>query len=297
MEIGDWPATAGMAATYRRARELGIETNLAEIEAFGFTVIPPERTGVSRDFCAALLARLQEISAEEDAEAVELNKHDTRPAAGRQLFHLLSRDPLFIDAMMHPITRTMAAYLLGQSVRLFSMVAFLKEGAAGPTRMHTDSVGVPTPLPAYAAVCNVSWILTDYTVENGTFGMVPTSHRWCRHPTEQEQPEFAGGKLAEGMYVPILAEPGSLVVFSGNTWHCTFPKTSADLRAHVATSFCRNYMYPAESYDDMPEELIETNGPEFARLLGRQAWQGYRASGPKLENILAVYPSYQNAFG
>lgn len=297
MEIGDWPATAGMAATYRQARELGIETNLAEIEAFGFTVIPPERTGVGADFCAALLGRLQEIAGEEDAAAVDLNKHDARPAAGRQLFHLLNRDPRFIEAMMHPITRTMASYLLGQSVRLFSMVAFLKEGTATPTRMHTDSVGVPTPLPAYASVCNVSWILTDYTVENGTFGMVPTSHRWCRHPTEQEQPTFAGGKLAEEMCVPILAAPGSIVVFSGNTWHCTFPKTSAGLRAHVATSFCRNYMYPAESYDDMPEELVAANGPEFARLLGRQAWQGYRASGPKLENILAVYPSYQNAFG
>src|SRR5437588_12689127 len=26
------------------------------------------------------------------------------------------------------------------------------------------------------------WVLTDYTVENGTFYMVPGSHRYCRHP-------------------------------------------------------------------------------------------------------------------
>ena len=59
---------------------------------------------------------------------------------------------------MNPVVRTMGAYMLGVSMRLFSMVAFIKEGQSRPTGMHTDSVGVPTPLPFYGTVCNVSWL-------------------------------------------------------------------------------------------------------------------------------------------
>jgi hypothetical protein len=298
MEIGDWKSMSGMAETYRRARELGLETNLAELETFGFTVIPPEKTGISRDFTRRLLDRLLEIAEDEDALAVDLNKHnDTKPADGRQLFHLLRRDPLFIEAMMHPISRTLGAYMMGQSYLLSNMVAFLKPGPARPTPMHTDSVGVPTPLPFYSSICNISWILTDYTVENGTFGMVPGSHRWCRHPVMTEQPKFVGGMLDEEMLVPVCAEPGSLVVFTGNTWHCTFPKTTDAIRSHVVVAFCRNYVFPGESYDDIPDEVIAEYGPEFARLIGRQAWQGYRFEGPKLERLQAVRPAYQSQHG
>ncbi|MCM8729809.1 phytanoyl-CoA dioxygenase family protein [Hephaestia sp. GCM10023244] len=298
MEIGTWKSMAGMDETYRQAREYGLETNLAELEAFGFTVIPPDKTGAPRDFAARLLDRVVEIAADENAGAVELEKHNaTKPADGRQLFNLLRRDPLFVETMMNPVTRIMGAYMMGQSFRLSSMVAFYKPGPARSTPMHTDSVGVPTPLPAYSSICNISWVLSDYTVENGTFGMVPGSHRWCRHPVATEQPGFIGGALEEGLCVPVCAEPGSLIVFTGNTWHCTYPKTTDAARAHVVVAFCRNYVFPAERYDDMPDDEVARYGPEFARIIGREAWQGYRAEGPKLERLLAVRPAYQSQHG
>jgi len=39
MEIGDWAATRDLNRIYADIRALGLETNLAELEAFGFTVI------------------------------------------------------------------------------------------------------------------------------------------------------------------------------------------------------------------------------------------------------------------
>ena len=39
MEIGDWKATRGLNEAYRAIRTIGLETNLAELDAFGFTVI------------------------------------------------------------------------------------------------------------------------------------------------------------------------------------------------------------------------------------------------------------------
>ena len=299
MEIGNWKSMAGMDETYRQARALGIESNLAELEAFGFTIIEPEKTGAEPDFAARLFERVMAVAKAEDALSVELNKHDDseKPAFGRQLFHLLERDPIFVEAIMNPAVRTMASYLMGMSYRLYSMVAFVKEGSARSTPMHCDSVGVPTPLPHYGTVCNVSWILTDYTPENGTLGMVPGSHRYCRHPTDLEQPKFIGGPMDDALVAPVLARPGSLAVFTGNTWHCTYPKTTPGVRAHIATAFCRNYVNPAESYDDLPDAAIEPYGAEFARMIGRKAWQGYRAEGPKLENMALVRPAYQTQYG
>ena len=299
MEIKDWKSMAGMAAVYRDARAYGIESNIAELETFGFTVIEPDKTGTAPDFAKRLLAAVKKIAAEEDSLAVELNKHEdaAKPAYGRQLFHLLERDPVFVEAVMNPVVRIMAAYLMGLSYRLYSMVAFVKEGSARSTPMHVDSVGVPTPLPAYGSVCNVSWILTDYTEENGTLGMVPGSHRYCRHPTEFEQPRFIGGPMDDAMVTPILAKPGSLAIFTGNTWHCTYPKTSEGLRTHIAIAYCRNFINPAEAYDDLPDATIEAFGPELARMTGRTAWQGYRAEGPKLENMALVRAAYQTQYG
>lgn len=299
MEIKDWKSMAGMAAVYRDARAHGLEANIAELETFGFTVIEPEKTGAPPGFHDRLLQALDRVASQEDALAVELNKHAdaAKPAYGRQLFHLLERDPAFIDAVMNPVVRIMGAYLMGLSYRLYSMVAFMKDGTARSTPMHVDSVGVPTPLPAYGSVCNISWILTDYTVETGTLGMVPGSHRYCRHPTEFEQPKFIGGPMDDAMVTPVMAKPGSLAIFTGNTWHCTYPKTTEGARAHIAIAFCRNFMNPAEAYDDLPDAMLEGQDPELARMIGRSAWQGYRAEGPKLENMALVRPAYQTQYG
>jgi ectoine hydroxylase-related dioxygenase (phytanoyl-CoA dioxygenase family) len=146
-------------------------------------------------------------------------------------------------------------------------------------------------------VCNISWVLTDYREETGTLGMVPGSHRFCRHPTEFEQPKFIGGGLDDAMVTPVNAKPGSLAIFTGNTWHCTYPKTTEGHRAHVAVAFCRNYINPAENYDDLSEEVLAAHGPELARMTGRTAWQGYRAEGPKLENMALVRGAYQSQYG
>jgi len=296
VQIEDWK-TGSMTAIYAEARALGLESNIAELEAFGFTVIEPEKTAAPKDFANRLLEATKAIANAESQSAVALNRHEDKPAFGRQLFHLINKDPIFVDAVMNPAAQAMAKYLMGASYRLYSMVAFLKEGSAKSTAMHSDSSGVPPPLPFYGNVCNISWVLTDYTKENGTLCMVPGSHRLCRHPTPAEQPRFMGGPADDDMCVPIIAKPGSLAVFHGNTWHGTYPKVSDQLRVHVAMALCRNYVNPAEDFSDLPEETVARGGAEFARAIGRSAWQGYRSEGPRLELLRSVYGAQASAFG
>jgi ectoine hydroxylase-related dioxygenase (phytanoyl-CoA dioxygenase family) len=295
VQIDEWK-TGAMTPIYQQIRALGLENNIAELEAFGFTVIEPEKTGAPKDFASRLLKATMALAEKEDAAAVALNSHDNKPAFGRQLFHLINKDPIFVDAVMNPAVQAVGKYLMGASYRLYSMVAFLKEGDAKSTLMHSDSSGVPPPLPFYGNVCNISWILTDYTKENGTLCMVPGSHRLCRHPTQPEHPKFMGGQADDSVCVPIVARPGSLAIFHGNTWHGTYPKVSEGLRVHVATALCRNYVNPGEDFSDLPEEAIARGGAEFARAIGKSAWQGYRAEGPKLERLGSVYGAQTSTF-
>ena len=206
------------------------------------------------------------------------------------------KDPVFAESLMNPCTLTLGRYMMGATCRFYSQVAFFKTGTVGSTYLHSDSTGMPPPLPHYGNVCNISWVLTDYTVESGTFYMVPGSHRFCRHPTELEQPKFMGGVAPDDIGTPVLAEAGSLIVFHGNTWHGTVPKTSDGPRVHVANAFCRNYVNPAEATDDIPVNLVERLGPEFAVILGGEAWQGYHGEGPKIQRMARLRPAQQSPY-
>lgn len=298
MEIGDWKATEGLNELVRGARKLGLERNLLELEAFGFTVVPPHQAA-PKEFVDRLRTAALRVAEDDDPSALDPNAAPS-PVYGRQLFHLLGEDPVFAEAMMNPYTLTLARYMLGMSCRLYTTVIFFKNGPVGCTNLHCDSTGVPAPLPRYGNVCNVSWILTDYTIETGTLYLVPGSHRQCRHPTEQEQPAFMGGAAPDDLGTPVEAEPGSMIVFHGNTWHGTVPKTDRAPRVAVSFGFCRNYVNPAESYDDVPEvvdRVIERHGPEAAALLGRESWQRYGKRGPKFENMMKVSAAHKSQHG
>jgi ectoine hydroxylase-related dioxygenase (phytanoyl-CoA dioxygenase family) len=106
-----------------------------------------------------------------------------------------------------------------------------------------------------------------------------------------------GGPAPNDLGTPVLAEPGSMIVFHGNTWHGSLPKTDPGPRVAVSFGFCRNYVNPAETYDDAPEvidRVIERFGREAAALLGRESWQRYGKQGPKFEHMAKVLPANWN---
>jgi hypothetical protein len=286
MKIGDWPTTPELAGIYRQARALGLESNLAELEAFGFTIVEPDRLAPAK-FQRALAEALKSLCDSEAMDHVLLNGFEAPPTAARNLFHVPAKGPVFVEAMMNPVVLTLAKYLCGASLRLYSTVAFVKSEPGQATRLHSDAIGTPPPLPSGGHMCNASWLLTDYTRQNGCFALVAGSHRYCRHPTAAEQPVVLGGS-GEEICIPIEAPAGSLLIFHGNMWHGAYPKQDHSLRSHIAFAFCRNYVEPAESFDDIPQAEVERWGDEFAGLLGRGRWQGYGSEGPDYARFARV---------
>jgi len=292
MDIGDWQASKELNKVFADVRELDLVSNIAELEAYGFTVVEPHKVK-SEALFERMLAVCKRLSDEADAEGRRMARLVGTEGTdySRILYALINKKPLFAEAVMHPVALTLGRYLMGASARLFTTSAFVKKGKAAPTHLHTDSAGTPPPLYPFGLVCNISWILTDYTKERGTFAMVPGSHRYCRHPTPIEMPKMMGGPNDDAICVPVEAKPGSLIVFNGNTWHGTFPKENEDFRAHVVTGFCRNYIMPAEKFDDVDPSVLDTYGAPLAHLLWRNAWQHYGEEGPGAENLARIWPA------
>jgi ectoine hydroxylase-related dioxygenase (phytanoyl-CoA dioxygenase family) len=284
VEIGNWTSSAEINETFRKARSLGIESNILELEVFGFTIIEPEKAAPP-GMAERLLEATKALVKREDPGHVALNSYEKSNVDGRHLFHLIVKDPVFAEALMNPVVLTLARYMTGQLGRLHATVGFIKQETAKATKLHCDATGVQAPMPPFGTFVNISYILTDYTEENGTLAIVPGSNRWCRPPTQAEQPKCLGG-TNDDICIPVIAKPGSLVVFGGNTWHGAYPKAHNNLRAHLSYGFSRSYILPAEIYDDVPDEMIQQYGPELAQLVGKYDWQGWRSEGPHFDRAV-----------
>lgn len=271
MEIGDWHASRDLNDLYRELRSMDLEPRVAELEAFGFTVLPevlpPQLVDRLR---AAILADTEDRT----GVAPDVDTGATHPGINLAPY-LLGTDPVFEEALLWPETLALVTYLLGQSCLLSSITSHLK-GPGGELPLHADvsGNGVPPPYPHLAMVANCNFALTDYTREGGAFAVVPGSHRWCRPPSGRE---VSLGEGANPDAVPVEVPAGSAIVFHGNTWHGSFPRSIPGFRINLALYFCRRFVEPQSRYRDaVPPEVLERNGERFARLVGMDTHHGWQ---------------------
>jgi ectoine hydroxylase-related dioxygenase (phytanoyl-CoA dioxygenase family) len=271
MELANWEATADLNEIYADIRRLELEQCIGEFDAFGFTVIPPEKVAPHefhirlRDAILAVHERRTGHHIDPEALSSSRLEHG-RPLS--TLWGLLGEDEVFEKALMNPSVYAMARYLCGRQVLLSDSIALIKQDDPTPTHpLHIDQAGTPPPMPAYQQVINITWALTDYTRDNGAVAIVPGSHRFGRMPMPYEE-DF----LREGAPVrayPIECEAGSLIIWGGTTWHGSFPRHSPGLRVTLIQAFCRSYMKQVRDFPrDTPKEVLERNSPAFAQLIG-----------------------------
>jgi hypothetical protein len=276
MEIGDWSAGPDLVEAYREIRDWGLEPNLAELEAFGFTVIEGALTPGQTD---ALRGRIVDLAQQQLGKELDL-ENEAGHHATSYIPYLLFKDQIFKQAVVNRRPMALVNYLLGKRCILSSLGSHVKGPGGGGLLLHTDyGNNYPSPFTPYAQVANVNYALTDYTEENGALAIVPGSHRHARHVMQWER-KLEGGERNPHA-IPVEAPAGSAIIFHGSTWHGSFARKVPGLRVNLAAFYCREYIQPQEDRHYVPDGYLDGDKDDLlAKLLGRDLMHGWREEGP-----------------
>lgn len=265
------------------ARRLGIEKHLLELHTYGVTIIPPESVGTPE-----LIERLRDgilrvMAERHDIEVPDDWRTHSEPWGGPKAWCWLFEDEAFIEAILHPVALCVAHFMCGRTAVLQGLPAIIKtQGTPSRTneegymRLHTDTHGVPSPLPEWAQLVNISWLLTDYDgPEDGPTVLVPGSHRYGRMPRGDESEWWLDGAPIEP--IPLTGKAGSLAIWHGSLWHGSRPRSTEGMRITLPTIYGRSYMQPIHTWTDAVaegdnEKLVEKY-PELVDVLG--LWHPY----------------------
>lgn len=247
---------------------LGLEQYVEELETNGLTVVPPAVTGVTQDLVdrcvTVLLERFTELTGCPISLAEGPLQKLVWPDGDRHKFvagegapdptqvliqQLLQLDRCFRDLAVNHVVDILVNHMMGNETRgsgrarrLSSANSFVKwqgDFGYGPgLGLHCDQVACPQPWGRTALTANVTWALTDYSLDDGALAYVPGSHK---RSAQQILPEAAAEAVAaEGAR-------GSAIVFHGATWHGAFPKRTPGLRLCAVTYFRHVSVLPQEN--------------------------------------------------
>lgn len=263
--------------TRRRIREeierLGLQANLAELDEQGYTII---ENAAPLELFAAIRSAILEITAEHHEQGIET--FDFGPNTS-MVYRLLARGDVFARAVLTPNLRALVAALLDEGfVAQVATGSVLGQGAAtGP--LHSDNQFFPDPFPVQAHMATAIWCCDEFDGPLGSTQIVPGSHRRNRHPGRGEGLDEA---------VPVVAPIGSIVLWSGHTWHRSGERSAPGERVALHTGFSRPHIRTFEAYTPEEIERLLAFDERFARLLGADLPYDCRGASPEADKLLAL---------
>ena len=269
MEIKDWPSSRTLPALYRELKQLDLLENVAELEAFGFTIVPPEKVGPGEQHEAARDAVLKVAGKRKQCALDELPEVFN---GVQELFRLvLWEDPIFEKLVLNPAALGLVQWLVGTDCVLSLCDAWVKGRGQGRTDIHADWAQFDLPAMAPEAfTANFNYLLTDYSKEEGALSFVPSSNRWRRLPSGEESQYWA-----DNAHI-VEAPAGSMVIWGDHTWHGSYPKTTDGFRLMLLGTYCRPHMQTQEAFrETVPDEALARNPRRFTRLMNvhhRMPW-------------------------
>ncbi|MYD99231.1 MAG: hypothetical protein F4X98_17845 [Gammaproteobacteria bacterium] len=245
--------------------DLGLQTYIADLDANGYTVVPPELASPN-GLAERMLEACLDVAERRSGERPDLATGSTDPDSpvGGAMDTMLLEHPVFEESLMNPVMLALVTHLCDYNVVLSSMSCSIKGPSDVQFHLHTDT-RLPSPLPAQALVCKCIYLLTDFNRDKGSTVFVPGSHKWCRNPEGSET------SIDNDHAVPIDAPAGSLVVFQGNVWHGAHNRVAPGLRVSLHLLMVRPIIRTREDFiGRIPQAVLDRNPARFA-ILAQQA--------------------------
>lgn len=195
----------------------------------------------------------------------------------------LHREDLFRHLARNPALATVAAGILGPDVDIFNSQYIFKNPGAWGQPWHQDSLYFMFDRFPQVGV----WLATsEATVENGCLFVLPGSHREPVHEhLADSRPDANLGYLEIRDHdftgeVPVLMQPGDVLVFHSFLMHRSADNTSDDRRTAVVYHYgpmgTRHQGMPSPTVDWMPV----VRGGEPVPVGTHNPWHGWR---PRLQ--------------
>ena len=261
MDIQDWPSAKALAPLYRELKQLDLLEHVAELEAFGFTVLPPETVGTPEQHATIRDALVRVACARRQCDEAALAEVFVD---GQELMRfMLWDDPVFEPIMVHPAALGLIQYLLGTNCILSLCDGWLKGKGEARTGVHCDWAQFEMPtFPPEPYTANFNYLLSDYSKDDGALGFVPGSHRWRRWPSPEEA-EYWNDRMQ-----PVEAPMGSMIIWGDHTWHGSYPRKTEGLRLMMLGTYCRSHMQTQEPFrQTVTQEALDRNPVRFGRLM------------------------------
>ena len=260
MEIKDWKSCLTQSKLYRELASIELIENIAELDVFGFTVVPPEKVA-SPEFHARVKQAL--VGVVERRFGPFGDDGVTWKNQNQIIRMILWEDPIFEELLLNPAALGLAQYLVGTNCILTLFDGWVKGPGKGRTPIHRDNYDFTRQVSAAEPnAATINYLVTDYSAADGALTFVPGSHKWRRPPTAAEVSEWAD--MAEVIEAPA----GSIVVWSDLTWHGSTLRSNVGERLMVLGNYCRPYIQTQGAYrQTVTPEALARNPRRFAGLM------------------------------
>ena len=200
----------------------------AELDREGLTVL---RQFLSPAEVGAFRQRIAELFNEEgDAAGADFK---LEPGAKR-LANLVNKGAIFQRAVADSSVLALVRQVLGPEIKLSSLNARSATAGGGcPQPLHADMAAVPDEKGYW--VCNVVWMLDDFTEANGALRAVPGTHRTGRLPQQALDDPHA----AHPDEILVTGKAGDVVVMNAHLWHAGTENRAAADRLALHSFYCR----------------------------------------------------------
>jgi len=282
-QLAQTPDQQALTRTLAAIHRLGLNDNLIELDAQGYTII---RGVLSEDQIErakeAILKRVEKRTGKRiDVNAATTEDFQSPMGTSLDLLgYLLYEDEVFEEILVAEKPLALVSYIVGESC------FFKGPGPTGVLPLHADTVG-PQPFPTYAQTANANFALTPYSRERGATAIVPGSHKRARQPTLAET--ALSGDQANSEAVPADMSPGDCAVWHGHTWHGSYERQIPGIRMNLANYFVRPHVTVQERHrGEVPQEVLDrhANDERFQRLLGLNHPYGWKEEGADVAKIV-----------